>query len=226
MPVSLEEIRARFSADRFATEALGAVIDEAEMRRHVPGFCQMSEYDAYGCWEDAFNSLKDFIDGNLPATDGTRVVEPIKNVLTKFDKVYFTLDWHPWNHCSFKANGGIWPQHCVRYTVGAALPDGILDNIDVDNVKFLPKGMAQDKEEYGQFENTKADDQDLFVKGDKVVVCGIAAEYCVLETLKNLVRLSNEVGFELSVYLEGVASIESNEPLVSYMNENNIKIYK
>ena len=169
---------------------------------------------------------KDFIDGNLPATDGIRVVEPIKNVLTKFDKVYFTLDWHPWNHCSFKDNGGIWPQHCVRYTVGAALPDGILDNLNIENVEFLPKGQAQDKEEYGQFENTKADDQNLFVKGDKVVVCGIAAEYCVLETLKNLVRLSQEVGFELSVYLDGVASIESNEPLVTYMNENNIKIYK
>ena len=176
---------------------------------------------------------KDFIDGNLPATDGTSVVEPVKNVLTKFDKVYFTLDWHPWNHCSFKANGGIWPQHCVRYTVGAALPDGILDNLDIDNVRFLPKGQAQDKEEYGQFENTKGDDQDLFVddqdlfvKGDKVVVCGIAAEYCVLETLKNLVRLSQEVGFELSVYLEGVASIETVDPLVTYMNENNIKIYK
>ena len=42
-----------------------AVIDEAEMRRHVPGFCQISEYDAYGCWENAFNSLKDFIDGNI-----------------------------------------------------------------------------------------------------------------------------------------------------------------
>ena len=169
---------------------------------------------------------KDFIDGNLPATDGTRVVEPVKSVLTKFDKVYFTLDWHPWNHCSFKANGGIWPQHCVRYTVGAALPDGILDNLDINNVRFLPKGQAQDKEEYGQFENTKANDQDLFVKGDKVVVCGIAAEYCVLETLKNLVRLSKEVGFELSVYLEGVASIETVDPLVTYMNENNIKIYK
>jgi nicotinamidase-related amidase len=169
---------------------------------------------------------KDFIDGNLPATDGTRVVEPIKNVLKNFDNVYFTLDWHPWNHCSFKANGGIWPQHCVRYTVGAALPDGILDSLNIDNVRFLPKGMAQDKEEYGQFENTVASDQDLFIKGDKVVVCGIAAEYCVLETLKNLVRLSQEIGFELSVYLEGVASIESNEPLVTYMNENNIKIYK
>ena len=169
---------------------------------------------------------KDFIDGNLPATDGTRVVEPVKRVLPKFDKVYFTLDWHPWNHCSFKENGGIWPQHCVRYTVGAALPDGILDNLDINNVRFLPKGQDQDREEYGQFEKTKGKDQDLFVKGDKVVVCGIAAEYCVLETLKNLVRLSKEVGFELSVYLEGVASIESNEPLVNYMNENNIKIYK
>ena len=30
---------------------------------------------------------KDFIDGNLPATDGTRVVEPIKSKLTAFDRV-------------------------------------------------------------------------------------------------------------------------------------------
>ncbi len=41
------------------------VIEEAEMRKHVPGFCEMSEYDAYGGWEDAFNSLKDFVDGNI-----------------------------------------------------------------------------------------------------------------------------------------------------------------
>ena len=40
-------------------------MDESELRRHVPGFCQMSEYDAYGCWEDAFNSLEDFVEGNL-----------------------------------------------------------------------------------------------------------------------------------------------------------------
>ena len=174
----------------------------------------------------AVDLQKDFIDGTLTVPGAAGVLPAINAVKNQFDRVYFTLDWHPVNHCSFKANGGIWPQHCVRYTVGAALPDGILDNLNIDNVRFLPKGQAQDKEEYGQFENTKGNDQDLFVKGDKVVVCGIAAEYCVLETLKNLVRLSKEVGFELSVYLEGVASIESNEPLVTYMNENNIKIYK
>lgn len=169
---------------------------------------------------------KDFIDGNLPATDGTRVVEPIRKKLPLFDKVYFTLDWHPWNHCSFKDNGGIWPQHCVRYTVGAALPDGILDNLDIDNVRFLPKGQDQDREEYGQFEQTVGKNQDLFVKDDLVVVCGIAAEYCVLETLKNLVRLSHEVGFKVAVYLDGVASIESNKPLLDYMRENDLDIFR
>jgi len=169
---------------------------------------------------------KDFIDGNLPATNGTEVVEPIKSIITKFGKVYFTLDWHPWNHCSFKANGGIWPQHCVSYTDGAALPDGILDNLDVNNVRFLPKGENQAEEEYGQFSKTDAKTQDLFVKGDEVVVCGIAAEYCVLETLKNIKRLADEVGFSVSVYMEGVACIENNDPLLEYMNANGIKLYK
>ncbi len=169
---------------------------------------------------------KDFIDGNLPATNGPEVVDPIKSIITKFGKVYFTLDWHPWNHCSFKANGGIWPQHCVSYTEGASLPDGILDNLDVNNVRFLPKGENQAEEEYGQFAKTDAKNQDLFVKGDEVVVCGIAAEYCVLETLKNIKRLADEVGFSVAVFMDGVACIENNDPLIEYMNANGIKLYK
>ena len=51
--------------EEFTLVEKDVVIDESEIRRHVPGFCQMSEYDAYGCWEDAFNSLKDFVDGNI-----------------------------------------------------------------------------------------------------------------------------------------------------------------
>ena len=42
-----------------------AIIDEAEMRNHVPGFCEMSEYSVYGCWEDVFNTLADFVDDNI-----------------------------------------------------------------------------------------------------------------------------------------------------------------
>lgn len=51
--------------EEFTPLAEDAVIDEDEMRRHVPGFCQMSEHAAYGCWEDAFNSLQDFVDGRI-----------------------------------------------------------------------------------------------------------------------------------------------------------------
>ena len=61
--------RKRYSFDPKTEEFIpledDAVIDEAEMRRHVPGFCQMSEHDAYGCWEDAFNSLLDLVDDNI-----------------------------------------------------------------------------------------------------------------------------------------------------------------
>ena len=42
-----------------------AVIDEAEFRKHLPGFCEQSGYAVYGCNEDAFNSLKDFVDDNI-----------------------------------------------------------------------------------------------------------------------------------------------------------------
>ncbi|MBO4500098.1 MAG: isochorismatase family protein [Bacteroidaceae bacterium] len=169
---------------------------------------------------------KDFIDGTLPAKNGADVIAPIKGIIPQFDKVYFTLDWHPYNHCSFKAYGGIWPEHCVQYTEGASLPNGILEGVSNSRLRFLPKGNNPEREEYGQFEFMQADNQDLFRKGDKVVVCGIAAEYCVLETLKNLVRLSKVIGFNLYVFNEGVACIETNDPLLDYMKENNIKFYK
>lgn len=169
---------------------------------------------------------KDFINGNLPAKNGADIIPYIDAVKSKFDKVYFTLDWHPYNHCSFKKYGGIWPEHCVQYTEGASLPDGALEGLDNSRLKFLPKGNDPAQEEYGQFSKPAREYADLFMKGDVVVVCGIAAEYCVLETLKNLERLSEEIGFELYLYLEGVACIESNDPLLEYMNEANIKLYK
>ena len=41
------------------------VIDEAELRKHVFGFCKMNEWSVYGGYEDVFNSLTDFLDGNI-----------------------------------------------------------------------------------------------------------------------------------------------------------------
>ena len=63
------------------------VIDETEIRRHVPGFCQMSEYDAYGCWEDAFNSLQDFVNGNLSGNKFDR-----EKQFAAFSKIVANID--------------------------------------------------------------------------------------------------------------------------------------
>lgn len=169
---------------------------------------------------------KDFIDGTLMAKDAEQIIEPIRNITNTFDDVYFTLDWHPYNHCSFAEYGGPWPVHCVQYTQGAALPNGILDGLDNSKIKFLPKGNDPEKEEYGQFAHVDPKNQDLFVKGDNVVICGIASEYCVLETLKNLVALSKEIGFSISAFMDGIACIENHDPLLEYMAEDGIKEYK
>jgi len=167
---------------------------------------------------------KDFIDGNLPATDAAPIVPRIDSIKHMFDAVYFTLDWHPANHCSFAAQGGPWPVHCVHYTLGASLPDCMTAGMAEDKTRFFVKGCDPAVEEYGAFSTLTADNQDLFNPGDKVTVCGIAAEYCVLETLKNVMRLAGEVGFSVEVYLDGVASIESQKPLLDYMEENDIPV--
>jgi hypothetical protein len=41
------------------------VFDVEELRRHEPGFAEQSEWMQYCCMENAFNSLKCFIDGNI-----------------------------------------------------------------------------------------------------------------------------------------------------------------
>jgi nicotinamidase-related amidase len=153
------------------------------------------------------------------------------------------LDCHPINHCSFKENGGQWPIHCVSYTVGAGLPVEFLEK--AKSSSFQPKGMIVEQEEYGAFNsfmelmldldydnklnfnlhNTPEIIKNTVVNNiDEFVICGIAGDYCVVETLKNIVKhIGND---KVSVFLDGVVSIDDGTTLNTYMKENNIKTYK
>jgi len=191
-------------------------------------------------------------DGALYVNGGEKLQEKIANIIPNFDNVIFTQDRHPFNHCSFVENGGQWPMHCVENTIGAGIPVELLkvvaNNSKFKNcIKIIPKGINYDKEEYGAFssdfvfrlnmENTynnevevkefwnvfhnHAEDYDYV---DEIVVCGIAGDYCVLETLKNIVKhIGND---KVSVFLDGVVSIDDGTTLNTYMKENNIKTYK
>lgn len=172
--------------------------------------------------------------GALYVNGGEKLQDKILKIIPNFDGVIFTQDWHPLDHCSFKENGGIWPVHCVANTIGAGIPVEMF-KVAKDYVLFL-KGEFSDSEEYGAFDPTK--DAILFSEAygsmfydepyensclDSVVVCGIAGDYCVLETLKNIV---NEVGSEkVLVYLDGIVSIDGGTSLNTYIKENNISVY-
>ncbi len=176
---------------------------------------------------------RDFIDGTLAVPGAEGIIPVINEIKKDFDLIYFTLDWHPKDHCSFKENGGIWPEHCVHYTLGSSLAPTLLDGLEEGHTRFILKGRDKGREEYGAFADVSADETgtqtttaiaNLFQAGDEVTVCGIAAEYCVLETLKNVFRLSQKIGFSVKVCLKGTAGFDS-KPLTDWMGENGVEEY-
>lgn len=180
----------------------------------------------------------DFITGSL-AVEGAKekmmkLAEYIKNLGYKYDAICITMDTHPEDHCSFKENGGIWPAHCVTYTAGWNLPeylDHSLTQYSNESDKLVVcyhKGTNSHIEEYSIFANTedglklRNHIKDMFKKHESVDidVCGIAGDYCVLETLKGLRKF---VGDDyITVLIDYTASIDGGEKLINYLNENEI----
>lgn len=164
---------------------------------------------------------KDFRDpeGTLYVKGGELLASKLLLNLDKFDEVIFSLDWHPINHCSFKENGGIWPIHCVQYTEGAALPKELLQKSS--NYSIILKGNNPSKEQYGIFEEYG---RFQLNQADNYIVCGIAGDYCVLESLKQLLKIVPKE--HIFVYIDAIASIDGGEKLNKFVKDNKLKIYK
>lgn len=165
--------------------------------------------------------------GSLYVKGGENIPGKIKSIIPKFNDIIFTLDWHPSNHCSFRSNNGQWPTHCVKYTYGASLPFGLLYEAK-NNALFYHKGMSSSIEEYGAF-GELAVGNELLIKqriqdnNSIFVVCGIAGDYCVLETIKNLLKLVPKE--QVFVFLDGIVSIDGGEKLNDFIQGHNLKIY-
>jgi nicotinamidase/pyrazinamidase len=128
--------------------------------------------------------------GTLAVAEGDNVATPINTVRDQFDSGVFTRDWHPANHCSFVENGGLWPAHCVQNTPGAAIDHRILRTGD----KVIPKGIHVDVDSYSGFwdnERRSATELNDYLQSRSigtVFVCGLATDYCVLNTALDAVR--------------------------------------
>lgn len=168
---------------------------------------------------------RDFFDpsGALYVKGSEALPTLISSRFNNYDGIVFTLDWHPGNHCSFKAQGGIWPAHCVAYTQGAGLPDCFSDILASDKVQLFFKGTEQDKEQYGAFEDLEPGSTilDWFSHCESIDVCGIAGDYCVKESTANILRYAP--ADKVHVLCDCIRSIDDGSTLSSFIQENNLK---
>ena len=134
----------------------------------------------------------DFADpaGGLSVAGGAEVVpvinEHIEAVLAAGGSVFYTQDWHPASTPHFEKDGGIWPVHCVAGTWGAELhPELRVEGPVVRkgaNGEDGYSGFTMRDPETGETQPTELADLLAAAGVEKLVVAGLATDYCVLAT--------------------------------------------
>ena len=136
----------------------------------------------------------DFADpaGSLSVREGHLIVPVVNAEISKAvaggTSVLYTQDWHPEHTPHFAQDGGIWPVHCVQGSWGSAFhPD-----LDVESGQVVHKGV-DGRDGYSAFsvrdpESGEVDDTVLHEMlqedgTERLVICGLATDYCVLETV-------------------------------------------
>lgn len=136
---------------------------------------------------------RDFLPGGaLPVPEGGAVIPVLNRCIREFVSrglpVFATRDWHPVNHCSFRSQGGPWPEHCVAGTPGAEIHEALKLPA---NTQVISKANTREKEAYSGFQDTDLLAR-LRARGCcRIFVGGLATDYCVKGTV--LDALSNDV---------------------------------
>lgn len=149
----------------------------------------------------AVDVQRDFLPGGaLGVADGDAVVEPLLRVAAAVPYVVVSRDLHPPGHISFVERGGPWPPHCVAGTPGALVDQRILDAGDL----VVSKGRDPDREQYSVFDGTVLPQtlRDLGVT--RVLVGGLATDYCVRDSTLGARR----EGFEVVVLEDAIRAVD------------------
>lgn len=143
--------------------------------------------------------------GALAVAEGDRIVPVLNRLLPRFRTVVATKDWHPADHCSFQAQGGPWPPHCVQGTPGAEYHAGLELPAEVIHVR---KACEADTECFDNFAGRPDLAAELTRRGiERVFVGGLATDYCVLNTVLG----ARQRGFEVIALLDAMRAVEVTE---------------
>ena len=149
----------------------------------------------------------------VPGTD-SRYIEEVQKTTQRFQnrglRIYFTLDWHPEDHISFYSNNPgtelfqeielekgrtqvMWPPHCVQNTPGAELL------IDVEGpAERVQTGADPKFDSYSGFVDDGGTHTGLdhLLRRDgikKLIIYGLATDYCVKHTALDAAELGYQV---------------------------------
>jgi nicotinamidase/pyrazinamidase len=136
--------------------------------------------------------------GALAVSDGDKVVPVINHLLTHFDVIVASKDWHPVGSVHFKT----WPPHCVQDSAGAEFHPQLLRG-KIQQV-FL-KGTQDKDDGYSAFEATNLDLAAYLKQADitELYVVGLATDYCVKASALDAAKK----GFRTYVVTDAVAAV-------------------
>jgi nicotinamidase/pyrazinamidase len=147
----------------------------------------------------------DFLPGGALGVAGAdAILEPLNRMLRAWRKrglpVFLSRDWHPPGHCSFAAQGGPWPEHCVAGSPGAEF-SGQLAISPADRV--ISKATRVDKDAYSALDGTPLADA-LRARGTtRLFVGGLATDYCVRATALDTRR----AGLDVVVLTDAICAV-------------------
>jgi nicotinamidase/pyrazinamidase len=122
--------------------------------------------------------------------------------------VVYTQDWHPPDTPHFAKDGGVWPVHCVHDTWGAELAPGLEVAGPIvrkgSNGEDGYSGFTMRDPQTGAELPTELDSLLRSRDISRVVVVGLATDYCVKATAHDALRL----GFATTVLRAAVRAVD------------------
>jgi nicotinamidase/pyrazinamidase len=158
----------------------------------------------------------DFADpnGSLSVRGAEQIIPTINDAIRAAEAagspVIYTQDWHPASTPHFQKDGGIWPVHCVQGTWGAEFHPDLLVLADAPIVRKGSGGedgysaFSVRDPISGDVQRTRLGEL-LDERGiERVVIAGLATDYCVKESGLDAIRL----GFHPTVLTNAARAVD------------------
>jgi len=193
--------------------------------------------------------------GALAVPDAEAIFGPINKLKSKYEgleqPIFISQDWHPKGHVSFASTHGqepfstkelkagsftftqmLWPDHCVQGTDGAKINPAL--NVTGKEITILKgKDLHNLVDSYsafgdafgGKFEKTELQEKLAPMGLQRLIVCGLATDYCVACTAKDA-KIYNPT-LEVIVILETMRGVApgSTAKAIDEMRGAGIKVF-